>query len=700
MLPLYLPLPPRSKLSTLPQAGRLQYFQASWHTLTTDPWVLETVAGYRLDLLSPPTQPSEPHPHRLDASLTQKLDEEVCEMVAKGAITQIPEREKGFLSPFFAVPKADSIKIRPIIDLRALNDCLQYHHFKMESLKTVADLLQPGDVMIKIDLRDAYFSIPVARSSRRFLQFRWHHRLYRFNCLPFGLSSAPRVFTKTLHPLVTMARSLGVRLVIYLDDLLIMAQTTSDLFRHVATILHLLIGLGFDINWKKSHLIPTRQIQYLGIQVNSVTMEFSLPDTKAAKLQQHCAQLLTAHTVSLRDIASIVGLLVSTMVAVAPAPLHYRRLLCLKNTFLRQGRPYTYQLALSPECRAELQWWIRHLQLWNGRPVRISEPDLVIQSDASSTGRSGWGACCGNVTTGGRWTSAEKQLHINALELFAAQYAVQSLAPSLYRGSILLQLDNSVAVACLLRKGSNASPTLDRIAATLWEWCLLRDITLIPQYLPGAVNTVADYHSRHHTDASDWMLNRSVFQDLQIMWPSTCDLFASRMNSQLPTYVSWRPDPYAHRLNAFSLDWSCLQAYAFPPICLIGKCLARIVLQEVPSIVMVTPLWPGQAWFPALLALVVDVTRVLPASPVLLTGPDHEVHPLVQSGHLTLVAWKLSGLATAAAEFRATLPTYSWRHGVPAPNVCISRHGTNGVIGVAHGKSIPWMLLSQRSLTF
>eukprot|EP00117_Sycon_ciliatum_P026038 scpid79577/ scgid21466/ len=101
MLLLHLPLPPHSKLSTLPQAGQLQYFQASWHTLTTDPWVLETVFGYRLDLLSPPTHPSVPHPHRLDASLTQKLDEEVCEVVAKGAITQIPEREKGIFQSIF-----------------------------------------------------------------------------------------------------------------------------------------------------------------------------------------------------------------------------------------------------------------------------------------------------------------------------------------------------------------------------------------------------------------------------------------------------------------------------------------------------------------------------------------------------------------------------------------------------------------------
>ena len=67
-----------------------------------------------------------------------------------------------------------------------------------------------------------------------------------------------------------------------------------------------------------------------------------------------CA-LLAAHTVSLRGIASIVSMMVSTIVAVAPASLKYRRLQSLKNTFLRQGPFYTYKLTLSHECRVEIQ---------------------------------------------------------------------------------------------------------------------------------------------------------------------------------------------------------------------------------------------------------------------------------------------------------------------------------------------------------
>ena len=166
------------------------------------------------------------------------------EMESKGAIVRVPESKIGFVSPFFAVPKAGSQKIRPIVDLRSLNACLDYQKFKMESLKTVKDLLLENDFMVKIDLKDAYFAVPIAKTHQHLLQFRWKQQLFQSTCLPFGLACAPRVFTKVLHPITAVARSLGIRLVIYLDDCLLMAKSPRLLCQHLATILHLMISLG------------------------------------------------------------------------------------------------------------------------------------------------------------------------------------------------------------------------------------------------------------------------------------------------------------------------------------------------------------------------------------------------------------------------------------------------------------------------
>ena len=94
--------------------------------------------------------------------------------------------------------------------------------------------------------------IPIAQDDREFLKFQWKDRSHQFNCLPFGLSSAPWVFTKTTQPVVAALREVGVRLIIYIDDILAMVETESLLQYHITTVMYLLENLGFVINHLKS----------------------------------------------------------------------------------------------------------------------------------------------------------------------------------------------------------------------------------------------------------------------------------------------------------------------------------------------------------------------------------------------------------------------------------------------------------------
>ena len=80
-------------------------------------------------------------------------------------------------------------RLRPVINLKKLNQSVKTEHFKMESIHMLKDLPKAGDWMAKIDLKDAYFMIPIAQEDRVFLYFEWKNKSYRFNCLPFGLSS-------------------------------------------------------------------------------------------------------------------------------------------------------------------------------------------------------------------------------------------------------------------------------------------------------------------------------------------------------------------------------------------------------------------------------------------------------------------------------------------------------------------------------
>ncbi len=106
---------------------------------------------------------------------------------------------------------------------------IAYEHFKMDGLFMLKGLLSQGDFVAKIDLKDAYFTIPIAKSDHRFLHFHWNGLLWQFTCLPFGLASAPRVFTKILWPILAILRCQGLKIFIFLDDILIISSSEEQL---------------------------------------------------------------------------------------------------------------------------------------------------------------------------------------------------------------------------------------------------------------------------------------------------------------------------------------------------------------------------------------------------------------------------------------------------------------------------------------
>ena len=107
----------------------------------------------------------------------------------------------------------------------------------MDSLYTIIKLLAPNCFMASIDLKDAYYSVPIKASDRKLVSFKWKEQIYQFTCLPNGLSCAPRKFTKILKPVLAHLHTKGHISVAHLDDLLL---TTAQ---HGQTI------CSFDVNY-------------------------------------------------------------------------------------------------------------------------------------------------------------------------------------------------------------------------------------------------------------------------------------------------------------------------------------------------------------------------------------------------------------------------------------------------------------------
>ena len=337
---------------------------------------------------------------------------EICSLLDKKVI-HLTESQGGFVSNIFTVPKSSG-KVWLILNLKSLNMFLEYEHFKMEDIQCIKDLLSRNDFMCKLDLKDAYLTVPIHPFHWRFLRFHWQGKVYEYTVLPFGLVTAPRLFMKLLKPVLANLRAAGVRLIRYLDDFLIIGKMKPEAEGAYMKMKSLLEGLGFIVNAEKSLPIATQKIEFLGFIIDSARMDISLPVQKMKEILSECRHLLRDKVTTIHKLARLVGMLVATNLAVPPALLHYRALQALKIDALHRHHSYESVVILNHQSTLDLTWWIDHLTRQNSSPIVQSPLMMTIESDASN---SGWGACSNNLATGGQWSASETLLHINAKEL-------------------------------------------------------------------------------------------------------------------------------------------------------------------------------------------------------------------------------------------------------------------------------------------
>ena len=150
------------------------------------------------------------------------------------------------------------LRWRPVIDLNRLNTFLYVEKFKMETPESIRTSLIPGQWVSSIDLSDAYLHIPTHPNSRKYLRFCYKSQVFQFTSLPFGLATAPQVFTMIVKEVKLMALSRGLRLHQYLDDWLIRSQSQEEAQVNTKAVVDLTQSFGWIINQKKSELKPTQ----------------------------------------------------------------------------------------------------------------------------------------------------------------------------------------------------------------------------------------------------------------------------------------------------------------------------------------------------------------------------------------------------------------------------------------------------------
>lgn len=430
--------------------GRISRFVDVWRTITGDPWILETVQnGLSLDFISPATQRRIPRNAVMNSEQIGICAEEITSLLEKGAITQV--YNYFFVSGFFLVPKASG-GWRPIINLKALNLFIQNRHLKMESVSTLRYTIRKGDWLAKVDLKDAYFSVALNQSQRNKFCFKWGEKICQYVSMPFCLGPAPRVFTKLLKPIVGFLLQQGLRLVVYLDDILIIGHSREEAQEAVKQVVGLLESLGFVIQEEKSVREPSQSLEYIGLMIDTISMSCILHQKKKEILVEQCSRALKSKTITLRELASILSIFNWAAQSVNYSPANYRDLqaIYIQQSKLAHG-DLSLVVTLSSEAKSNLSWWIKRANFSEGRKITFPTPSsIIIFSDASL---SGWGTVSDRIKTGGPWTKTETQLHINELELMAAFNGLEFFAATAHQTSFEINIDNTTAVAYINKKG-------------------------------------------------------------------------------------------------------------------------------------------------------------------------------------------------------------------------------------------------------
>nr|XP_055040043.1 uncharacterized protein LOC129427314 [Misgurnus anguillicaudatus] len=623
-------------------SGPLAVQSANWRACAVHPWVLSTIKrGYRLQFAVKPPRFSKILMSTAEGASAQVLEEEINSLLSKRAIRVVPPEHshQGFYSRYFLIPKRGG-GLRPILDLRSLNKHLRTYKFKMLTLKTLCQFIRPNDWCTSVDLKDAYFHISIYPAHRKFLRFAYQGTAYEFLTVPFGLSLAPRVFSKCVEAALTPLRVAGLRVTAYLDDLLLCAPSRVQAERDTEKLVSHLVNLGFNINEAKSCLVPTQEIIYLGLRLNSARYLAFLSEEQIKSIRGCLALFQKGNKVSFRLCLRLLGLMASTISVV---PLGLLRMREFQHWIAAQRlcpkRHLNRRVVVSSQCMDALRYWRQRSFLESGTPLGTVSQRKVVTTDASLWG---WGAVYEGRAINGKWPDTLQSAHINFLELLTVYLALKHFVRFLRNHHVLIRSDNTTAVAYINRQGGTRSAQLHYLAQKLIVWGTKHFRSLRATHVPGILNARADLLSRGNPLHGEWTLHPEVVSQLWLRFGrAAVDLFASHENTHCPLYFSLARDGAPMGVDALAHPWPKALLYAFPPLSLIVPTLRRI-REHGHSVILIAPRWPGRIWLAEIMQLLCDQPWPLPLRRDLLSQARGEIfHPAPDK--IALWAWHVKG---------------------------------------------------------
>ena len=412
------------------------------------------------------------------------------------------------INPFGVIPKSSQPgKWRLIVILSATDDLSVNDGIDggLTSLTyiTVDDIIEQvvalgkGAQLAKMDVESAFRIIPVHPEDRPLLGMKWNGLLYIDQILSFGLRSAPKIFNSVADALEWIVRARGAKLTYhYLDDFVVIGMpASSECARSLETLLDACKELGIPVAAHKC-TGPTTCLVFLGIQIDTVSMEITLPEEKLDHLKSLLAAWKGRKDCTRRELQSLIGHLQHAAKVVRPGRRFIRGMLSLLQG-LKKPHHYT---RLNTTFRADLHWWQTFISSWNGVSIlyRLNRqaPDSEFHTDASGS----WGCAA-------LWEGHWFQLPWASCPAFAsASIAPKELLPVVlaagtwghyWSGKTILCHSDNEAVVNVINTGSCKEPHLAHMMRCLFFIEATLHFTLTARHIPGKCNSDADTLSRN-----------------------------------------------------------------------------------------------------------------------------------------------------------------------------------------------------------
>ena len=438
--------------------------------------------------------------------------------VAVGRIKRVLDEPIIHISPFGVIPKKEKGKWRLIVDLshpddHSVNDGIcrdrsSLAYVSIDNLAEVVLALGRGCFLGKCDVRSAYRNIPVHPDDWRFLGLRWKGNVYVDTALPFGLRSAPKIFSAVADAFQWALTQGGVSLVChYIDDFAVLGKTEQECGTALGKVLDLGSRLGLPMEPAKT-VGPVTSLTFLGVEIDTVKLELRLPEVKIQELKSLLAQWLgKGRWCVKRELESLAGKLQQACKVVRPGRCFLRHL----YVATAGPRPQSAPIRVNRAIRADIRWWHTFLQQWNGVSLLWNcgkqEPDEEIYTDASGS----WG-CGGHWRT--RWFSIpwngpsgtpqwvlglQREDSIAVRELLPIVIAAVVWGRA-WQGKLIRFHSDNVAVVGAIGRRYSSKRVMMHLLRCLVFFAAKHSFWFCAEHLPGRHNQRADALSRDRVD--------------------------------------------------------------------------------------------------------------------------------------------------------------------------------------------------------